>query len=115
MAPEQVLLSPALLERKEKPLNIPRHLYLKETILYINIKRLFCTQSREFLAVGLSLHVYIAHWSLLSNLCFLYGWSFGAKRSAPHTSVDMLLSDGLSHNEPHCIQDVQTRIDYVVL
>lgn len=70
MAPEQVLLSPALLERKEKPLNDPRHLYLKETILYINIKRLFCTQSREFLAVSLNLHVYIAHWSLLSTSVF---------------------------------------------
>lgn len=48
-------------------------------------------------------------------LCFLYGWSFGAKRSAPHARVDTLASDGLSHSEPHCIQDVQTRIDYVVL
>lgn len=67
MAPEQVLLSAALLERKEKPSNDPGHLCLKETILYINIKRLVCTQSREFLAVGLNLHVYIAHWSLLST------------------------------------------------
>lgn len=70
MAPEQVLLSPALLERKAKPLNDPGHLYLKETILYINIKRLFSTQSREFLAVGLNLRVYIAHWSLLSTSVF---------------------------------------------
>lgn len=70
MAPEQVLLSPVLSERKEKPLNDPEHLYLKETILYINIKRLFCTQSKGFLAVGLNLHVYIAHWSLLSTSVF---------------------------------------------
>lgn len=69
MASEQVLLSPVL-ERKEKPLNDPGHLYLKETILYINIKRLFCTQSREFLAGGLNLHLYIAHWSLLSTSVF---------------------------------------------
>lgn len=70
MAPEQVLLSAPLLERKEKPSNDPGHLYLKETILYINIKRLVCTQSREFLAVSLNLHVYIAHWSLLSTSVF---------------------------------------------
>lgn len=56
--------------KKGKALNGSGHLYLKETILYINIKRLVCSQSGEFLAVGLNLHVYIAHWSLLSTSVF---------------------------------------------
>lgn len=63
-------MSAALLGRKEKPSNDPGYLYLKETILYINVKRLVCTQSREILAVSLNLHVYIAHWSLLSTSVF---------------------------------------------
>ena len=113
MAPEQVLLSPAILERKEKPLNDPGHLYLKETTLYINIKRWYSV--KRILGSQFKLTCIYSTLEPAKYLCFLYGWSFGAKWSAPRTGVDMLLSDGLFHSEPHCIQDVQTRIDYMVL